>query len=47
MMWAESCMLLLQIVCTVEAASRGLWWKALYWFGALLLTIAIVKGMKT
>lgn len=42
----EGCILILQIVCTFEAVTRGAWWKVLYWFGALLLTVAIVKGMK-
>ncbi len=34
-------------LCTVEAAWHGMWWKALYWFGALLVTVAVVKGIKT
>jgi len=47
MLWAEACMLLLQVFCCGEAALRGLWWKALYWLGAFILTVAIVKGLKS
>lgn len=47
MMWAEGAMLALQVFCCGEACFRGLWWKALYWFGAFLLTLAIVKGLKS
>ncbi len=46
MTWAEGAMLVLQAVCCGESCFRGTWWKALYWFGALLLTIAVVKGLK-
>ena len=44
---AEGVMLLLQVVCCGEAAYRGLGWKALYWVGAFVLTLAVVKGIKT
>lgn len=47
MLWAEAAMLGLQVFCCGESMCRGLWWKALYWFGAFLLTIAIVRGLKT
>ena len=46
-MWAEQIMMALQVFCCGEALCRGLYWKALYWFGAFLLTIAIVKGLKS
>ena len=42
----ELLMLILQVGCTVEAACRGMWWKALYWVGAFVITIAIVKGIR-
>lgn len=47
MMWSEVAMLALQIFCGSEAALRGSWWKALYWAGAAILTVAIVRGMKS
>lgn len=43
----EVAMLVLQVVCCGEAAYRGLGWKALYWAGAFVLTLAVVKGIKT
>lgn len=43
----EALVLLLQVGCCVEALCKGLWWKALYWLGAFLLTVAIVKGLRT
>lgn len=46
-MWAESIMLVLQMFCCGEACLRGLWWKTLYWFGAFLLTVAIMRGLKS
>lgn len=47
MTWIEGLMLGLQVVCCGEAAYRGLGWKALYWGGAFVLTLAVVKGIKT
>lgn len=43
---AEMAMLVLQAVCSGVAAYQGLWWKATYWLGALIITVAIIKGMK-
>ncbi|KKM09630.1 hypothetical protein LCGC14_1722800, partial [marine sediment metagenome] len=42
----EIAILILQVGCVVESMCRGNWWKALYWFGALLLTVAVVRGIK-
>ncbi len=47
MLLSEGLMLVLQAFCFGEACYRGLVWKALYWSGAFLLTVAIVKGLKT
>lgn len=47
MTWAEGAMLLLQVVACGEAAYRGMGWKAMYWGGAFVLTLAVVKGIKT
>ncbi|KKN68047.1 hypothetical protein LCGC14_0455010 [marine sediment metagenome] len=47
MTWAEGLMMLLQLICCSESCARGMGWKALYWFGAFLLTVAIVKGLKS
>lgn len=43
----EGLMLGLQLLCCVEAIYNNLLWKALYWFGAFLITVAIVKGMRS
>lgn len=43
---AETAMLVLQVVCCGEAIYRGQYWKSLYWLGAFILTLAIVKGLK-
>ena len=47
MIGMEGLMLLLQAGCCVESAYRGLWWKSLYWLGAFVITIAVVKGIKS
>ncbi len=47
MLVSEGLMLVLQAFCFGEACYRGLVWKALYLFGAFLLTLAIVKGLKS
>ncbi len=47
MFLSEGLMLGLQVLCFGEACYRGLLWKALYWLGAFLLTLAIVRGLKT
>lgn len=39
-------MLLLQAGASLHAGFQQQWWKALYWFGALILTVAIIKGME-
>ncbi len=46
MMWSEVAMLSLQVACLGEALYKGFWWKALYWAGAFILTVAIVKGLQ-
>lgn len=38
-------MLLLQAGASIHAGIQCQWYKALYWGGAFLLTVAIVKGM--
>ena len=40
-------MLALQVGCFIEALSKGLYWKAVYWLGAFILTLAVVKGLKS
>jgi hypothetical protein len=45
-LWSELAMLCLQVWCLSEAAYRGHSWKAVYWFGALCLTVAVVRGMR-
>lgn len=47
MMWSELLMLMLQGWCALEAMYRGTWCKAMYWIGAFILTVAVVKGIKT
>ncbi len=47
MLWAETLMLGLQAFCCVEACLRSMWWKSLYWCGAFILTLAIVKGLRS
>lgn len=42
----ETLMLMLQVGCFGEALVKGMYWKALYWFGAFFLTLAIVKGLR-
>jgi hypothetical protein len=46
MMWSEVAVLVLQVLCLGESLYNSQWWKALYWFGAFILTLAIVKGMQ-
>ena len=47
MVWAEWAMLGLQVFCCGESFIKSMWWKTLYWFGAFILTLAIVKGMRS
>lgn len=42
----EGLMLLLQVACCGGAVWRGDNWKALYWLGAFVVTLAVVKGIK-
>ncbi len=46
MTWFEVNMLVMQVFCIGESCYRGLWWKAMYWFGAVILTTAVIKGIK-
>lgn len=43
----EGTVLALQLGSTVHAVWSHSWWRALYWGGAFLLTLAVVKGMRT
>jgi hypothetical protein len=38
-------MMVLQVGCCLGACWKEKWWQALYWFGAALLTLAVVKGL--
>lgn len=43
----ETLMLVLQLGCLAECMYKGLFWKSLYWVGAFVLTLAVVKGIKS
>jgi hypothetical protein len=42
----ELAMVLLQAGCCIEALAKGLYWKALYWAGASILTVAVMRGLR-
>lgn len=43
----ELAMMALQLCCCVGALGKGLPWRALYWFAAFILTLAVVKGLNS
>lgn len=43
----EVVMLLLQVGAAGWCFSDGLHWRALYWVGAFILTLAVLKGLNT
>jgi len=46
MTFFEGAMLSLQLICCGESLGSGMWWKSVYWGGAFVLTLAVVKGLK-
>jgi hypothetical protein len=44
MMWTELAMLVLQAVAFAEASWNGQANRAMYWLGAFVLTIAVIRG---
>lgn len=46
-MWLEGIMLALQLACMGQAVYLGLWWKSLYWLGAFILTLAVMRGINS
>lgn len=41
----EWVLLVLYVWLSVRAAHCGLWWRSLYWLGAFLLSLAVVRGL--
>ncbi len=46
MQLTEAMMLGLQLGCCTGALYRGCGWKALYWLGAFVVTLAVIRGIK-
>ena len=41
----EWVLLLFYLWLSCRAAYCGMWWKALYWIGGFVLSLAVVKGL--
>jgi len=41
----EWILLVFYVVLAVQCGLEGKWWKSLYWVGAFILTLAVVKGL--